>query len=91
MVNIEYKNVTIKLILKVNKSKHVQINSFLYLSIKLFLPNGLISYPLETSFFSCFQGIQNGNMGAEMDCITLHFFRFNLIVLSKAKRKRKNF
>ena len=50
MVNIEYKNVTIKrTILKVNKSKHVQINLF-YLVFNLFFPHVSILYPLKTSF-----------------------------------------
>ena len=39
-----------RIILKINKSKHVQINLLLYLAFNLFFPNVPILYPLKTSF-----------------------------------------
>ena len=53
------------IILKVINSKHVKISS-LYLVINPFFLNVLILYPLKTSFFCCFQEIQNENMREEI-------------------------
>ena len=72
--------------MKVNKSKHVQINLFLHLVFNSFFLNVPILYPLKTSF-SRDTKWKHGEI--EMELNSIDFFRIKEIVLNKVLKETK--